>query len=121
MIPPNQVTMVTRKPHTFIRVTDNDHPYELVFDSRLQGKTDRNGAPVVFSVNDGEAPFVRYRRTKVGVMVCRATANARGGCGYRLIHGKNEWSLLIPRGRLNEAEEIAEEASTLLERFALAS
>jgi hypothetical protein len=117
VIPSGQVTKVTREPHTFIRVTDEDIPFELVFDSRLQGKSDPNGAPVVFSINDGNFPGVQYHQTGVGMMVCRRAANARGACGYQLLNGENEWSLIIPRGRLGEADQMAKDASSLLESY----
>lgn len=117
VIPSAQVTTVTRKPHTFIRITDNGLPFELVFDGRLQGRTDRTGAPVIFSVNDGNSPGVRYHRTRAGMIICRKAANARGSCGYQLQHGKNAWSLLIPRASLDQAEQIADDALTLLNRY----
>jgi hypothetical protein len=117
IIPSGQVTTVTREPHTFIRVTDQSLPYELIYDSRLQGKRDRSGAPVVFSINDGERPGVQYHQTEVGTIICRRAPNARGGCGYQLQHGENEWSLLIPTGRLDEADRLAAHASSLLQRY----
>ena len=77
-IPSAHVSTVTRSPHVFVRVKHPERPYDLVFDSRTQGATDPNGAPVIFSINDGQSPGVHYHRSAAGTVICRRAVNPRG-------------------------------------------
>lgn len=120
-IPSRHISTVTREPHTFVRVKHPDRPYDLIYDSRSQGVTDRRGAPVIFSINDGQSPGIDYYRSGVGVVTCRRAVNPRGGCGLKLRHGENEWSLIFPESRLGEAEQFARDASSLLQRYDMSS
>lgn len=120
-IPSQHVSTVTREPHIFVRIKHLERRYDLIYDSRSQGLTDQQGAPAVFSVNDGQSPGVVYFRSSVGMITCRRTANPRGGCGLVLKHGRNEWSLIFPESRLSQAEQFVRDASSQLQRYDRAS
>lgn len=120
-IPSDHISTLTREPHTFVRIKHPERPYDLVFDSRTQGATDARGAPVIFSINDGKSPGIQYFRSGVGIVTCRRAVNPRGGCGIKLSHGRNEWSLIFPEKRVGEAESFVRDAAALLDRYQAAA
>ena len=115
-VPTKHVRSVRRDPPGFIRINDPDSPIELVFDAGLAGRTDRRGAPMLFSINDGEAPRLAYRRTPEGTLVvCRvATAAPRGGCGMLFHDGDAAWTILFSDRRLGQAGELQRRARAVL-------
>lgn len=121
LIPSQHISTVTREPHIFVRIKHPERQYDLIYDSRSQGRTDPQGAPVVFSINDGQSPGLVYFRSRAGMIVCRRAANPRGGCGLKLTHGKNEWSLVFPENLLNESAQFVRDASAQLQRYDKAS
>lgn len=118
-VPAYQVHSIKRDPPGFIRIHDPESPLELVFDARLQGRTDPQGVPLLFSVNDGNYPRISRWRTKEGEPVaCReAAASPRGGCGTPLRHRGATWSVLFPRGRMGQADRLRARAEHLLDRY----
>lgn len=116
-IPSRHISTVTREPHVFVRIKHPERPYDLVYDSRTQGATDAAGAPVIFSINDGQSPGIERYRSGVGIITCRRAVNPRGGCGVKLTHGSNEWSLLFPEKRLQDAERFTRDAASLLNQY----
>lgn len=120
-IPSRHVSTVTREPHTFVRIKHPKRPYDLIYDSRSQGVTDARGAPVIFSINDGQSPGIEYHRSPLGTITCRRAANPRGGCGTKLRHGENEWSIVFPEGRRGEAEAFIRDAVFLLRQYEVSS
>ncbi|MFN3727835.1 MAG: hypothetical protein ACK4SZ_16205 [Allosphingosinicella sp.] len=82
--------------HLFIRLKPPETQFSLVHDSRTEGQRDPRGMPVIFSVSDGENPRLQYREAGGQTMVCRVTANQRGGCGLVLREGGATWAILVP-------------------------
>lgn len=120
-IPSRHVSTATREPHTFVRIKHPERPYDLIYDSRSQGVTDARGAPVIFSINDGRSPGIEYYRSRLGTITCRRAVNPRGGCGTKLQHGGNEWSIVFPERRRGEAEAFIRDAVSLLQRYEVSS
>lgn len=118
-VPARHVRSIKRDSPGFVRINDPDSPLELIFDARLQGRTDQAGAPLLFGVNDGEYPRLSYWRTRAGArVVCReAVAAPRGGCGTAVETGGATWTVLFPQGRMGEADAMRRRAKALLERY----
>ena len=115
-VPAKHVRSIRREPPAFIRINDPDSPIELVFDAGLAGRTDRRGAPSLFSINDGDYPRLVYRRTPEGALVvCRvATAAPRGGCGTVFQDDGANWTVLFSDKRLGEADALRGRARAVL-------
>jgi hypothetical protein len=92
--------------------------FELVYDSRIAGKTDRQDWPQVFSLNDEGKPNVD--RHVVGDLktVCRRAVNPRSGCGIEVRHRGIVWNAVFPRKYKLEAKTIEREALDLLDSYA---
>ncbi len=119
LIPESHVRSVERGPHTFIRVKNPEVSFELVYDSRLQSRRAPGGAPLLFSINDGDYRRILYRRSPGGrLVVCRiASAAPRGGCGMPLFHGGGTWTVLFPDGQLAQTDAIRSAATDLLAHY----
>lgn len=115
-VPTKHVRSIRREPPGFIRINDPDSPIELVFDARLAGRTDRRGAPLLFSINERDHPRLVYRRTPEGALVvCRvATAAPRGGCGTLFRDDGAAWAVLFSDTRLGEADALRRRARSVL-------
>jgi hypothetical protein len=53
-VPERHILSLTEAPHQFVRIKDPERRFELVYDSRTQGRDDALGWPVLFSLNDAE-------------------------------------------------------------------
>lgn len=119
-VPSRQILSIKREPPGFVRIKDPDSPVELVFDARLQGRTDEAGVPLLFSINDGNYPRVSRWKTKEGALiVCReAAARPRGGCGTPVRYGGATWSVIFPERSLGQAATMQDRAAELLDHWA---
>ncbi|MGE3745639.1 MAG: hypothetical protein AB7G25_08030 [Sphingomonadaceae bacterium] len=104
--------------NTFVRIMSPDVAADIVFDEKLNGLVDQAGAPQIFSINDGRYPNIAYHARSGRIIVCRAGMASRTGCGMRFKHIGVDWALLFPVGRLEDAEILLEEATTILDGFA---
>ncbi|MGI8704595.1 MAG: hypothetical protein ACR2JJ_02145 [Sphingomicrobium sp.] len=109
-IPHKHILSLTGEPHQFVRVKDPERRFELVYDSRTQGKDDARGWPVLFSLNDGRAPQIERHSNKDLEVVCRRAVNPRGGCGVRISHQGADWAVLFPRAHFGAAQAIRDQA-----------
>lgn len=115
MFPADTVASVQREPHRFVRVRPPDATFDLVWDSRLEGRTDARGLPAVFRMSEAPATLLGYVQTPAGIAGCRpGIAPAVRECGLSLPHGGTRWSLLLPESRLGEAAAMAAHAERFL-------
>lgn len=118
-VPAAHLVSGSREPHVFIRIKHPDRAYDLVFDSRLQGAQSGPGVPRLFSINDGDEAGVEYHDRPTSTVICRKAVPPNGGCGLRLDHAGVHWTVLFPASRLSEAESIEQDATRLLDRYAV--
>lgn len=118
-VPATHVHSIRQQPSGFVRIKHPEARVELVYDSRLEGARDPQGAPQVFSINDGRSPTLEYYQKAGGVVVCRRAASPRGGCGMKIRYGGAEWSVLFPYGLLDQADLVGRRAGALLNRYEL--
>lgn len=97
----------------FIRLSPSGEPFELVFDSRIDGQMDRRGYRRIFSLGDGPLARVVYRPLPAGVMVCQ-TRVAAIECGLSLTSSGDQWSMLFPASREGEVTAMAARAQGFL-------
>ena len=108
-------------PRRFVRISTPERPFDLVHDSRNEGKFHRNGTPVLFSVSEHPAlPTERHSVDGIAVM-CRVAASPIDGCAFQLPHGEVSWTVLLPKTRLRASRTIREEAVSALEGYRLAA
>lgn len=117
VIPPSALAELTPDPVQLVRIRPPGKAFEIVHDGRAVGRRDRTGVPHIFSINDGEAPDVRYGRKGRYLVLCRRSTSADGACGTWIDHGGAYWSVLFPEGRRSEAETFAREAALLLRKY----
>lgn len=117
LIPPAEISSFTADPHLFIRIRPSGQPFEIVHDSRGAGQLDRAGVPHIFSVNDAGGNDVRYARDNRSVVVCRGASSQVGGCGTWISYGGVTWSILLPEGRIGDADSFARRAAALLKKY----
>lgn len=103
----------------FIRISDPETPIEIVYDLRLQHKTDKEGYPLLFSVNDGDYPGLEYSETAVSApVICRVSAAAATRrCGSPVQFQYSTWAVLFPVARVQEADDFRRDAEILLQNF----
>ncbi|MEW9856656.1 hypothetical protein [Novosphingobium sp. M1R2S20] len=118
-VPSHMIRSVRYKTPGFVRINDSDGPIEIAFDAQLQGRTDRYGAPLLFSINDGEYPGIAHGRSAGGALVvCRFAATAvLAVCGSQIQFGGADWTVLFPTGQVAEADKFRQRAIALLQRF----
>ena len=116
-VPEAHVTSLSRKPHQFVRIKPPEASFELVYDSRTAGRSDRRGWPVIFSLNDERAPNVTRYSSDDLMVVCRKAVNPEGGCGLRVSHRGAEWTVLVPGDHLNAAGLIRQRALAALAAY----
>lgn len=117
VIPPDDVSTLTRDPHLFVRIRVTDRPFEMVHDARAAGRHDRTGVPHIFSVNDRGEHDLRYGRDGRSLVVCKRASSPAGGCGTWINYGGAVWSILFPESRRGDADEFAREAAALLRKY----
>lgn len=101
------------EPHLFIRVSPPDERFDLILDSRLEGRTDSRGLPVLFSINDGPQSELMYHRTQAGTIVCRR-AIASIDCGLPISIGDERWALLFPEPLIGRVDAMRARAEQFL-------
>lgn len=116
-VPAAHITSLSRKPHQFVRIKPPEASFELVYDSRTAGRSDRRGWPVIFSLNDQRAPNVQRYSSEDLMVVCRKAVNPEGGCGLRVSHRGAEWAVLFPNDQLNAARIIRQRALAALAAY----
>jgi hypothetical protein len=97
----------------FIRLSPDGEPFELVYDTRVDGHMDKRGYRSVFSLTDSPLAGTTYRRTPAGVVVCR-TRVAAIECGMALGNGGDQWSMLFPASRKGDVEAMVGRARAYL-------
>jgi len=116
--PAKQVRSVTTAPHRFIRVSPRGEPFDLVFDTRIDGHVDHRGHPQIFSIDRALLVGATYERSPAGIVVCR-TGIASVDCGLSLLVNGDRWSLLFPAGRKSDAGRMADRAARFLSAHAV--
>lgn len=116
-VPAKHILSLTEEPHQFVRIKDPQRSFELVYDSRTQGKEDPRGWPVLFSLNDGQAPQIERHSSRDLKVVCRRAVNPRGGCGVRISHEGADWTVLFPRAHFERAQAVRDQALEDLEAY----
>ncbi|HVL29976.1 MAG TPA: hypothetical protein VM326_04575 [Sphingomicrobium sp.] len=116
-VPESHVQSRADAPFRFVRIKPPDRPFELVFDSRSLKRTDRNGWPVIFSLNDGTAPNIDYAESGDIKIVCVRASAPGGGCGFKLSDQGTEWTVFFPQMLLSSAGKIQEEAVLQLQTY----
>lgn len=116
-VPESHVQSRADAPFRFVRIKPPDRPFELVFDSRSLKRTDRNGWPVIFSLNDGTAPNIDYAESEGLRIVCTRAPAPGGGCGFKLSDHRTEWTVLFPQIHLPAAGRIQEDAASQLQAY----
>lgn len=116
-LPDSHIRSITREPHQFVRLKAPEHSFELVYDSRIDGRAGPQGWPVIFSLNDDRAPNVERLVHGDLKIVCRRAVNPRGGCGIEVRHGGTDWDVLFPRDRMPQAHSIEREALAALDLY----
>lgn len=105
--------------NSFVRIKFPDFSAEIVADERSSGKTDKTGAPQIFSINDRDYPRIDYsERADQIKVICRIGMMAQSGCGTLFEHAGTRWSLLFPLSRRDQADRLVEQAQDLLDRYA---
>jgi hypothetical protein len=116
-VPDSHVQSHASAPSQFIRIKPPDRPFELAYDSRSLKRTDHNGWPVIFSLNDGTAPNIDYAESGGIKIVCIRASAPGGGCGFKLSDQGTEWTVLFPHMLLASAANIQEEAALQLQTY----
>lgn len=98
---------------SFIRVSPDGEPFQLLFDSRIDGQMDARGYRRLFPAGDSPLAGTTYRRTAAGVISCR-TGVAAIECGLPVVSGGDHWSMLFPAGRKGEVAAMAARARAYL-------
>lgn len=98
---------------SFIRVSPQGEPFQLLFDSRIDGQMDARGYRRLFPAGDSPLAGTTYRRTASGVISCR-TGVAAIECGLPVVSGGDQWSMLFPAGRKDEVAALATRARAYL-------
>lgn len=119
IVPSTHVSSVLREPHQFIRVRPPEREFDLVYDSRLAGRSNQHAFPVIFSVNDEQAPDVEHHTIEGLTVVCRRAVHPQGGCGMKLQHHSVEWAVLFPFARRSEASVIRGRALEALNAYTI--
>ena len=117
VIPPSEISSLTRDPHLFVRIRLPDRPFEIAHDARAASRRDRTGVPHIFSVNDHGEHDVWYARDGRSLVACRRATTPIGGCGTWVSYGGVTWSILFPESRIGEADSFAREAVDRLNRY----
>lgn len=119
VVPSRRVVSIGLEPPGFVRIKDADSPVEVVYHANLQRKTDARGAPILFSINDGDYPNITYGRTRQGALVvCRMAISApAGGCASGIEFEGSFWTIMFPRQRVSEADAFRHRAESLLQSF----
>jgi hypothetical protein len=116
-VPDAHIRSSTEEPHQFVRIKPPERSFELIYDSRTAGQTDRFGFPVIFSLNDEKAPNIDRHVRGDFMVVCRQAVNPRGGCGLKVSHGGAEWAVLFPNAQSDAANAIREQALATLAAY----
>lgn len=116
-VPASHIHSFTEEPHQFVRIKDPKLRFELVYDSRTQGKEDVRGWPVLFSLNDRRSPKIERHSSRDLKVVCRSAVNQRGGCGARISHKGADWTVLFPRAHLGPTDAIHDQALAALKAY----
>lgn len=105
--------------NSFVRIKFPEFSAEIVADEKSAGKTDKTGAPQIFSINDRDYPRIYYseRASQVAV-ICRVGMVAQSGCGTLFEHAGTRWTLLFPLAQRDQADRLVEQAQNLLDRHA---
>lgn len=117
VVPAGDVTALVRRPHLFVRITTPDIPYDLVYDSRLQGRVDRRGVPLIFSINDEAQPEALVHPSAPRAILCRRASAPAAGCGTWLRHGAATWFVLFSESQLPQSSAIAASAIARLAAY----
>lgn len=116
--PASDVRSAVGEDHQFVRVRPADLRFDLIYDSRIAGKTDRDDWPQVFSLNDEGKPNVDRHIVGDLKVVCRRAVNPRSGCGIEVRHRGISWNARFPRKDKLHAQRIERQAIQLLEHYA---
>jgi hypothetical protein len=118
--PASHVRSVTNEDedHRFVRVRPPERNFDLIYDSRIAGKSDLEDWPQVFSLNDEGKPNVDRHVVGDLKLVCRRAVNPRSGCGIEVRHRGIVWNAVFPRKYKMEAKTIEREALVLLGSYA---
>lgn len=114
--PAENRSSLSLEPHVFVRTKPADAKFELVYDSRIAGQSDRIGVPLIFSVNDGAQTAVRYSRRGRSIIVCRRASSPAGVCGTWISYGGAIWSILFPEGLEQKGDSFARQGLAYLRR-----
>lgn len=114
LIPPAHHTAKGDEGALFVRIKPPGKLYEIVHDARSEGRHDRAGLPVIFSVNDHGEHDVRYVRIRRALVACRRASAPAAGCGTWIDYRGTVWSVLFPEAHIEDAERIARDASAVL-------
>lgn len=98
---------------SFIRVSPEGEPFQLLFDSRIDGQMDARGYRQLFPAGGSPLAGTTYRRTAAGVISCR-TGVAAIECGLPVVSGGDQWSMLFPAGRKGEVAPMVARARAYL-------
>lgn len=116
--PSEAIVSVVSSPHRLIRLSPASEPFDLVFDSRIDGQVDSSGFPKIFSITDGPMSTKTYTPTQAGVVACRVGVSAVA-CGMALNVGDEQWSILFPPSFKPEIAAMAARARTYIKAAAL--
>jgi hypothetical protein len=118
LFPGAHVRSAIDEDHRFVRIKHPERSFELIYDSRIAGKTDVENWPQIFSLNDEGKPNVDRHAVGELKMVCRRAVHPRGGCGIEVRHRGTVWNAVFPRKDKMEAQTIKREALALLDSYA---
>lgn len=108
----------TEAGNSFVRLKVPGFPAEIVLDEGSLGKTDENGAPQIFSINDRDYPGIDYFERGDGwPVICRSGMRAQSGCGTLFEYAGTRWMLLLPNSQRDNAKALVEKAQQLLDGF----
>lgn len=89
-----------------------------MLDDGSLGKTDANGAPRIFSINDRDYLGIDYFERGDGwPIICRSGMRAQSGCDTLFEYAGTPWMLLLPNSQRDNAKALVEKAQQLLEGF----
>ena len=101
----------------FVRLKFDDFPAEMIFDASSIDKSDRSGAPRIFSINDRDYPKLEYFDRNDRLVVCRTGMAAQTGCGTRFQHQGNDVALIFPVTKKEQANELVLKATQILDDY----